>query len=144
MGSAGFSAGFAKYTSLALHPTTGAPYVAYSDFGNSNAGKASVMTCNGSAWSTVGVAGFSDGSADWISLALHPTTDAPYVAYQDGSGKATVQTFNGSAWSAVGAAGFSAGYAAYTSLALHPSTGAPYVAYQDSSASYKVTVMSFD
>ena len=92
------------------------------------------------AWSSVGSAGFSAGQADWTSLALHPTTGAPYVAYTDGgnSYKATVMTFSGTAWSAVGSAGFSTGTATYTSLALRPTT--LFVAYNDGTALNKATV----
>ena len=59
VGSAGFSAGIAAYsTSLAFAPD-GAPCVA---FGNgANAGKATVMKFNGSTWEAVGSAGFSAG-----------------------------------------------------------------------------------
>ena len=164
VGSAGFSAGIQEYTSLALHPITGAPYVAYSDGANSN--KATVMTFSGSVWSYVGSAGFSTAPS-LISLALHPTTGAPYVAYSDGTpyyvgidpsfdpdkpatgnaGKVTVMTFDDSlsTWRAVGSAAcFSAAAVEYMSLALHPITGVPYVAYTDQGCSDQATVMTFD
>ena len=155
VGTAGFSAGAADYTSLAIRPNTGAPYLAYKDAANSE--KATVTTFTNGAWKPVGSvapsgAGFSDqsrgfsaGRADYISLAMHPTTGAPYVAYTDyaNSGKATVMTFTDGAWSLVGSRGFSAGSTKYTSLAMHPSTGAPYVAYQDGGNSGKATVMTF-
>ena len=146
MGSAGFSAGDASYVSLALHPTTRAPFVAYRDYSTNNVG-ATVMTFDGIAWSIVGSAGFSAGQADYISLVLHPTTGAPYVAYSDhaNSQKATVMTFDdGGDWVTVGKVGFSAGQADYISLALYPTTGAPYVAYTDYGNSNKATVMTFD
>ena len=76
VGSRAFSAGEAAYTRLALHPASGAPYVAYADGANSD--KATVMTFTGSAWSLVGSAGFSDGMADDPSLAMHPNTGAPH------------------------------------------------------------------
>ena len=145
MGSAGFSAGAADWTSLAMHPTTGAPYVAYMDGGNSQ--KATVRTFDGSAWSTVGSAGFSAGQATYTSLALHPTTGAPYVAYSDyaNAQKVTVMTFDdGGDWMSVGNVGFSAGRADYISLALHPTTGVPYVAYIDYGTSTRPTVMTFN
>ena len=44
VGSVGFSAGPAYNICLALHPTTGAPYVAYRDYGSGMNGGATVMT----------------------------------------------------------------------------------------------------
>ena len=142
VGSRSFSAGQAVYTSLALHPVTYAPFVAYADGGYSY--KATVMTFNASAsaWVTAGSPGFSAGQADYVELALHPTTGAPYVAYVDYaySSKATLMTINGSAWSPVGSPGFSAGAVSYTSLAIS-TTGTPYVAFQGDTG--KATVMAF-
>ena len=140
VGTAGFSAGQADYTSLAFAPD-GTPYLAYTDDGNS--GKATVMKFNGTAWDTVGAAGFSAGGVGYTSLAFAPD-GTPYLAYQDygNSGKATVKKFNGTAWDTVGTASFSAGEAAYTSLAFAPD-GTPYLAYQDYGNSGKATVMQF-
>src|SRR6185369_532792 len=118
VGSAGFSAGQIYSASLALD-SSGAPYVAYRDGGNS--GKATVMKFDGEGWVTVGSAGFSAGSAVYTSLALD-SAGTPYVTYMDeGNGyKATVKKFDALAgnWVTVGSAGFSAGTADYTSLAL--------------------------
>ena len=130
----------ARYISLALHPTTGAPYVAFVDSANSY--KATVITFNGSDWSTVGTAGFSAGGADWISLALHPTTGAPYVAFHAELQNITVMAFHNGAWSTVGSAGFSAIASGRISLALHPVTGEPFVAFTDAANSNKSTVMT--
>jgi len=140
VGSAGFSAGQADYTSLALAPD-GTPYVAYQEYGNSQ--KATVMRFSGGAWVTVGSAGFSAGQADYTSLAFAPD-GTPYVAYRDygNSGKATVMKFSGGAWGPVGSAGFSDWVAGYTALAFAPD-GTPYVAYRDYEDSSKATVMKF-
>ncbi len=61
VGSAGFSAGTAYTTSLAID--SGTPYVAFND--GSNSSKATVMKYNGVSWETVGPAGFSAGAAGW-------------------------------------------------------------------------------
>jgi len=145
VGSVGFSAGTALYTSLAFGPD-GAPTVAYMDSGNGN--KATVMRYNSvsGAWENVGSAGFSAGMAYYTSLAFGPD-GAPYVAYQDvGNGnKATVMRYNSvsGAWEPVGSVGFSADIVNYTSLAFGPD-GAPTVAYEDWGNSQKTTVMRFN
>ena len=139
VGSPGFSAGAAEYTSLAFY--NGTPYVAYQDYGNS--AKATVMKYDGSSWVTVGSAGFSAGEADYTSLAFYNGT--PYVAYLDwgNSVKATVMKYDALAgnWVTVGSAGFSAGQVDYTSLAFDGS-GNLYVAYMDYGNGYKATVMA--
>ena len=142
VGSAGFSAGQAYYTSLGLSPS-GEPYVAYRDWNNSL--KATVMRFDGTNWVIVGNAGFSAGEANWISLAFSPTDGDPYVAYCDGGYdyKATVMKFNGTIWVNVGTAGFSKDAIVHTSLAFSPS-GQPYVAYEDCGNSFKATVKKFD
>ena len=140
VGSAGFSAGHADYTSLSFAPD-GTPYVAYTDYSNSY--KATVMKYTGSAWTLVGSAGFSAGPADYTSFSFAPD-GTPYVAYLDeaNSYKATVMKYTGSAWTLVGSAGFSAGEADYTSLSFAPD-GTPYVAYRDVAKSSKATVMKY-
>ena len=60
VGSPGFSAGEVFFTTIAIN-TSGTPYVAYQDVGNSN--KATVMKFNGSSWVNVGSPGFSAGNA---------------------------------------------------------------------------------
>ncbi|MDB4107820.1 T9SS type A sorting domain-containing protein [Bacteroidia bacterium] len=144
LGSAGFSAGQAGYTSLAMD-TIGTPYVLYMDGGNSN--KATVMKYNGTAWVTVGNAGFSSGMALYTSLAID-ASGTPYAAYRDAanSDKATVMKYNGTAWVTVGNAGFSAGRADYTSLAIDTS-GTPYLGYADVTNlvnSRRATVMKYN
>ena len=141
VGTAGFTAGDAKYTSLALN-STGTPFVAYQDGGNGE--KATVQKFASGSWTVVGTAGFSAGPVTYTSLALDSTTGTPFVAYRDGpnGGKATVQKFAAGSWSVVGTAGFSAAGALYESLALD-STGTPFVAYQDGPNGAKATVQKF-
>ena len=145
VGSAGFSAGPANYTSLAFGPD-GAPYVAYEDYGNGQ--KATVMRYDSvsGAWEPVGSAGFSAGTVYTTSLAFGPD-GAPTVAYEDDDNgdKATVMRFNSvsGAWEPVGSVGFSADIVNYTSLAFGPD-GAPTVAYEDWGNSQKTTVMRFN
>lgn len=98
----------------------------------------------GSGWENVGLANFSPDAAYYTKIAFNPSTNEPYVAYQDfgNSGEATVMKFDGSAWVAVGSAGFSDGGADNINLAFNPSTNEPYVAYRESMN--KVTVMRFN
>jgi len=144
VGTPGFSAGVADFQSLAFHPTTNQPYVAYRD--GANGARTTVMRFDGTAWVNVGTVGFSAGVIFHPSLAFHPVTNEPYVAYRDGGngGRTTVMRFNGTAWVNVGTAGFSAGASAYLSLAFHPVTNEPYVAYRDQGNGTRTTVMRFN
>jgi hypothetical protein len=143
VGTEGFSADIANDHSLAFHPTSNEPYVAYTDYGNS--GKATVMRFTSGAWTPVGAIAFSAGEAQFLSLAFHPTSGEPYVAYRDNgnSSKLTVMRFTSGAWTPVGAVGFSAGATADQSLAFHPISYEPYVAYTDGANSNKMTVVAF-
>jgi hypothetical protein len=137
VGTAGFSAGTAYFTSLALD-SKGKPLVAYQD-GANNFG-ATVQKLVGGSWTVVGTAGFSAGQAVYTSLALD-SSGTPFVAYADGNAgfAATVQKYESGSWTVVGTAGFSAGTAFFTSLALD-SMGTPFVAYTDGGNSNKATV----
>jgi len=127
-----------QYTSLYIAGDT--PYLAYNDGLNSY--KATVKKYNGSAWETVGSAGFSDGQA--IDLSLFVYNGEPYVAYADSYNgyKATVKKYNGSAWETVGSASFSDGQAGFTSLCVY--NGTIYAAYRDNAHSNEAIVMSFE
>ena len=142
VGTAGFSAGDASYTSLAIDPTTGTPFLGYQDSANSN--KATVQKFVAGTWTVVGTAGFSAGTARFTSLAID-STGTPFLGYLDSanSGKATVQKFVAGTWTVVGTPGFSAGTALYTSLAIDP-TGTPFLGYVDGvGTSNKATVQRY-
>jgi hypothetical protein len=144
VGSTGFSTGSVWWTSLALSPFNGQPFVAFQD--QSNSDKATVMNFDGTNWVNLGTAGFSAGASDFISLAFNPSDSKLYIAYRDfasANENATVMKFDGTNWVNVGSAGFSAGQADYTSLAFNLS-GQPYVAYMDWVNSQFATVMKFD
>jgi hypothetical protein len=135
VGTAGFSAGTAIFTSLAFS-TSGEPHVAYTDYINGD--KATVKKFDGTNWVDVGSPGFSISLAHHLSLKFSPGGE-PYVAFQDYGNpfKATVMKFDGTGWVNVGMAGFSASTAQYTSLAFSPA-GEPHVAYN------LVSVKKFD
>ena len=99
VGSPGFSAGVAYYTSLAFEPITFRPYLAYADQ-SIGSGMAVVQSFDSSSnsWSPVGSPGFSSSTVDYTSLAFDPTTAKPYIAYTDhyfGPSNATVEMFPG-------------------------------------------------
>ena len=136
VGASSFSAMNVQIVSLQLDPS-GVPYVACQDYAvvaGQGLQRAVVWVYKGT-WAPVGgnSSGFSAGTASFISLALHPSTALPYVAFRDESvsGQATVMMHTGTSWVVIGKPGISAGQASYISLALHPVTGAPVVAYRD-------------
>ena len=138
VGSLGFSAGNALFTSLALDKNN-TPYVVY--MYTVNAYKATVKKFTGSSWVTVGTAGFSPDSAFYTSIAID-SSGTPYVVFQDDGhgGKVSVMKFDGSNWVAVGTEGFSAGTSYYNSIAI-ARDGTPYVCFEDGGNGGKLTVM---
>jgi Secretion system C-terminal sorting domain len=90
------SSGAAQSPQIAIDANN-VPYIAYQDYA-ANASKATVMKYTGSAWQTVGAAGFTPGKAYDISLAIGPG-NAPYVAFADytDSNKISLMTFGGTA-----------------------------------------------
>jgi Putative Ig domain len=128
VGAQGFTAGAAKFISLAIS-RLGVPYVAFSD--SSQGFKTTVMTFNGVSWSTVGTAGFSTGVANEVKLNIDPD-GVPYVAYIDVAtgNKAMVMKLNGSKWDPVGIPGASAAAVKYLGFVMD-AQGVPYLGYWD-------------
>ncbi|MCX6155781.1 MAG: hypothetical protein NT007_16660 [Candidatus Kapabacteria bacterium] len=141
LGSAGFSAAAAGYTSIAIDGN-GTRYVVFADEANSN--KVTVMKYNGSSWVNVGNPAFSAGQADYTKIVIDGSC-TPYIVFQDwgNSKKATVMKYNGSSWVNVGSAGFSSGQADYTSMAIDGS-GTPFVVFKDWGNSKKATMMKYN
>ena len=111
-------------------------------FANMSTNSAKTFTSPG--WSPVGGAGFSVGSAHFISLA-YASDGTPYVAYVDANNsyKTTVMSYSGSSWGLVGASDFAAGTANPASLAFAPD-GTPHVSFVDANNGYRATVMSYN
>ncbi len=124
---------------------TGTPYVAFVDYSSVINGRMTAMTFNGTAWVTVGTAGFSTGAGNSCTI----KTDAagkPYVAYGNAANtnKMTVSRFNGTAWEAVGpATGFSAAAALNGTMSI-ADDGTLYTAYADGTRSNRITVKKYD
>jgi len=137
----GISVGTAPYNNLGFNKNNEL-YLAYEDGGISS--KAVVRKYNSGTgnWDTVGSAGFSAGSADFLSLAFD-TSGLPYVSYKDGSvgNKLSVMRDSSNIWVQVGTAGISAGIAQYTSIAVD-GNNIPYVAYKDRTYN-KLVVMKY-
>lgn len=131
LGTAGFSAGSADNQSLAIHPITHEPYIAYGD--NTAGGRITVMRFDGSNWVTVGGTGFSPWAVQETSLAFHPTTYEPYVAFANGGG--VVMRFDGTNWVSLQTGGIGFGVAEHIELDFHPITHEPYVGFIDAIAS---------
>ncbi|WP_245574522.1 HYR domain-containing protein, partial [Hugenholtzia roseola] len=121
VGTAGFSNSGAEYQSLAFHPTTNEPYVAFRDGSNGNA--VTLMRFDGTNWVNVGTTSRTCSPHLGMSLAFHPTTHEPYVAYIDfnQSGRARVIRYDGAAWVNVGN-NITLGQGYQPDLAFHPTT----------------------
>jgi uncharacterized repeat protein (TIGR02543 family) len=143
VGSPDISDGLAVSNNITLD-ANGLPYVAYSDAVHS--GGVTVKKFDGTAWTTVGTAGFSTGGVAAPEIRFNPTDNVPYVVYGDNASSTaiTVKKFNGTAWETVGPTeGFSPGRANFTTLAFD-SSGTPYVAFTDEASSTAMSVMKFN
>jgi len=136
LGAAGPSAGEAHYTDMAI-AADGTCYVAFADRTTTPNDRATVMKFANGSWSLVGSAGFSDGNAEYVGIALGPG-DVPFVAFGDrtrldGSGTPRVSVMrydaDGDQWSYVGAAGFTPTGGTNARIAFDRN-GAPCVVYQ--------------
>jgi hypothetical protein len=148
VGSSGFSGGSAYGISLAISRDD-VPYVAFMD--GMSFLYATVMKYTGSGdagWQPVGLSGFTQGGADYLSL-VFDNSNIPNLAFMDNSAgsKATVMKYTGvtaenaTGWATVGTAGFSEASANYEKLAFDKS-GTPYVAYR-SGPEGKAVVMKY-
>ena len=109
------SSGFSRYQSLAFHPFTNEPYMAFMDGSNS---AVSVKKFNGSSWVYVGPPLFTGSFSPHIDLAFDPVSGEPYMAFSDNgnSNKTSVMKFDGTNWVNVGLAGFSATGTGYNNI----------------------------
>lgn len=133
----------ANYCRMAISPS-GQIYYAYSDPGYGWKIVVKKLNASATAWESVGVAGFSYGAVESISIACN-AGNVPYVAFNDHglSGKIGVRMFNGVSWVPVGNPGFSLGSVGSISLTISPA-GEPYVAYRDSANGYHSLVQRFN
>ncbi|WP_158289287.1 hemoblobin-interacting domain-containing protein [Paenibacillus flagellatus] len=76
-------------SSVAMSVVDGIPYVALSD--PSRSGSATLFKYDAFEWTQVGEAGFTEPSAQKMTLVFYKGT--PYLAYRDGAGKLGVESF---------------------------------------------------
>lgn len=117
-----------SYMAMALD-TGDVPYVVYSNPSMSN--YATVIKYDGTAWVTVGNAGFSGTSAYDYRIAFD-ANNIPYVAYLTDAfnSKVNVRKLNGASWVAVGGVDINTADANAYDFTLD-NAGTPYVAYED-------------
>ena len=146
LGGAGISSGKANYTCVAVD-STGVAYVAYVEAtdDSDSGGLLVVKKYDGTNWVAVGTNPLTAGKAYYVSLAIDPSTNDPYVAYVDyGRGmRVVVKHFDGTNWEVSGVEGLSSTSSRYSSLAIS-STGNTFVAYEDGARETKETVKNFD
>ena len=136
LGTNNFPNGWSSGGQQTIFSSNNKQYVVYNEF---SGGRATVKKYDGSAWSTVGSAGFSNGYAG--ELVLYVDGDTPYVAFRENS-KISVMKYEAGSWAYVGAAGISSGNADFPSLAVY--NGVVYVAYRDLDNSMGATLMKYE
>ena len=119
--------------------------IAYSDFGNSQYGKAVVGTVSGTSISFGTIATFESAQTDYISIAFDSTNNKAIIAYADGGdsgkGKAVVGTVSGTDISFGTVVTFENADTRYTSLAHDSSNEKTVIAYHDAGNSDYVTAI---
>ena len=105
---------------IAFHNNTF--YLAMGDRGNGQ--KATVMTFDGSAWETLGAAGFSDNATQSMTVTVDTVTGLPYVVFQANCSEClinfhgSVMGYNGTGWYYLGDPGFTTSQTYFLSLAV--------------------------
>lgn len=141
VGNAGFSTGLVSSSCICFIGDT--PYVAYNDYTNGFDNiQITVMSFNGTEWTTVGTPNFTEGELGDESIQSDGTH--PYVVYSDSnmSNKITVKKFDGSNWVTVGTEGFSTTSVIKPDIDFDGTT--PFVCYTDNSFLNRPTVKKFD
>ncbi len=146
-GATPLSAGTAEYVS---RDCSAGCYIAYKDNSGGAAGKATLKKwiSGTSSWDDIGAAGFSDGTADYVSLFVADFAPfVPYVFFKDGgnSNKGTLMKYDGGQWVSIQSKGFTPGSADYTEVYIYNNGGThvPYVAFKDGANGNKLTVMKY-
>jgi hypothetical protein len=141
IGGAGFTVTNVAYTSMAIDPTSGTPYIAFSD--GAVGARTTVMKYAGGGWTNMGTPGFSANQAQNVNLAFD-SNGVPYVSYLDAiSNKANVMVYTGigaSGWQSLGLPDFSPLISEVT-FAINKSN-TPFVAFVRSLTN-KVSVMTY-
>lgn len=148
VGAKNFTKGTAGYGSALAFDKKGNAYAAFSDGMTSDFG-ATVMRFDGKKWKTVGKAGFSKGGAAYISIAVSPMTNKPYVAFTDPNNgqKLSVMKFDGTSWTYVGGMGsteVAARAAVFPKIAFDPTSSELYVAFEDVESAGRLAVIKFN
>src|SRR5262249_50046421 len=136
VGGGAISAGEADNIHLCV--SNGTPYVAYRD--NTVSSRATVMKFNGSSWTALGGAGFTEDSPSPNQMAFYVSNGTPYLFYNGGATASVIETYSGGAWVTVGAAGFATNYSGFPSIVV--ANGTPYVGYTRGNAT--MTVMGYN
>jgi hypothetical protein len=128
-----------RWVSLAVDDTI--PYVAFGYDSGPHNYQVEAWTYTREAWSRMGDATVSSGSASTPSMFVY--NHVPFVAFADYH-KANLKMFNGSSWEQVGgdSYGFSPGGGTETSLFIY--NGVPYVAFSDATQGHAITVMKYE
>lgn len=142
VGAPGISPGdSSNWQNLRVSPT-GEIYLSFNDRGLSG-GSGVVMTYNGTAWDTVGAAGFTPGAATQSAMAMSSSSDI-YFVYSDGlnAGRSSVMHFDGTSWDTLGGP-LSIGQSEFNRIELN-GLSQPYVAFIDYGDAEKIIVKTFD
>lgn len=130
------------YTSLAVNPLTGEPYIFFNDA--TVASRGTCMRFNGTTWVNVGTPGFTAGGVGWTTIKFN-AAGTPFVAYPDNAyaSKIAMMKFNGTSWVALGSGAISTAQVFSYGFAIDPADNI-YLTYTDVSQSYKVMCKKFD
>lgn len=137
VGVQGFTNNVTNYNTTAIDHA-GNFYMAYND---STLGGAAAMMYNGSSWTQMGSANFSNGNARFTSITL-TKQDSVIVGYSGPDSFATVMKFDGLNWAPLGTTGFSGLTVSYVSMACD-TFGNPYIGFEDDWYGSRASVLKY-
>jgi type II secretory pathway pseudopilin PulG len=143
--SPGISMGNANYLSIAVHPLTGEPYLAMSDYGD-HYKRLYVKRYHNGVWEEIATGPQSKDRVSYVDMAFNLNTNMPYVVYRDFSNNfyGALAVYNGTGFNTF--ENYSNSVPVESNrIAFKPDDQMPYIAYSyNGGLNTKIKMLKFD